>query len=148
MTSWSQAIVFFLLATLSPLAAVGGAPIAPGVNGYESRVKPFFKTHCVKCHGPTKSKGEITLHSLDGDLSAGRELERWEAILDVLTHSEMPPEDEPQPKEAERQQIAKWIESGLRDYAAHASQESPQPTARRLTNVAFHAAGVDSVSRW
>lgn len=108
-------------------------PISVGVDGFKAHIAPFFKTHCVKCHGPNKSKGKITLHSLDGDLSAGQELERWESILDVLTHGEMPPEDEPQPKEDERQAVAKWIESGLRDYVEHASKEAPKATARRLT---------------
>lgn len=112
-------------------------PAAKGLAGYEAVVAPFFEQHCVRCHGPEKSKGKITVHSLDGDLSAGQELERWEAILDVLSHGEMPPEDEPQPSKAEREAVAKWIESGMRDYVAHASNESPMPTTRRLTNVEY-----------
>ena len=111
--------------------------IQQGPDSYKSHIRPFFKAHCIRCHGPEKSKGKITLHSLDGDLSAGQELERWETILDVLSQGEMPPEDEPQPKEADRQKIAKWIESGLRNYVAHASKEAPEPTARRLTNVEY-----------
>ena len=58
------------------------AEIPGGLEGYKSRVLPFFKEHCLACHGPEKSKGKITLHSLDGDLASGGELERWERILE------------------------------------------------------------------
>lgn len=119
------------------VASVAAADIPSGEAGFKSHVNAFFKKHCVECHGPAKSKGKITLHSLDGDLSAGQELERWETILDVLSHGEMPPDDEPQPSDAEREAVAKWIESGLRDYVAKASRVSAEPKTRRLTNVEY-----------
>ncbi|MDB4761347.1 hypothetical protein OAG03_03235, partial [Akkermansiaceae bacterium] len=70
-----------LIAENKPDAAVpksAGKEIQQGKAGFESHIKPFFKANCVKCHGPDKSKGEITVHSLAGDLAAGQELERWE----------------------------------------------------------------------
>lgn len=111
--------------------------IAPGPAGYTARVAPFFDAHCVACHGPDKSKGKVTLHNLDGDLSAGQDLERWSLILDLLESGEMPPEDEPQPPAAERAAVADWIKQGLRDQLARASQEVAAPTARRLTNIEY-----------
>ena len=120
----------WLFGTTSSHMTAEAAPspaVAAGVEGYKTKVAPFFEKHCVRCHGPEKSKGKITVHSLDGDLSAGQEMDRWESILNVLSHGEMPPENEPQPKAAEREQIAKWIESGLRDYVTHASKEAPEP---------------------
>ena len=114
------------------------APIPKGLEGYKSHVAPFFKENCVRCHGPEKSKGKITVHSLDGDLSAGQELERWELIIDVLEHGEMPPEDEDQqPSEEERKAIIAWIEQGLRDYVTKASKVAKAPTVRRLTNFEY-----------
>ena len=126
-----------LVAAWIAVVPVNAADIPAGDAGFKSHVNAFFKKHCVECHGPTKSKGKITLHSLDGDLSAGQELQRWETILDVLSHGEMPPEDEPQPAAAERAAVAKWIESGLRDYVAKASQVNAEPKTRRLTNVEY-----------
>jgi hypothetical protein len=49
---------------------------------------------------------------------------------EILKSGEMPPEDEGQPPENERQAVASWIESGLRDYVAKASQEATARTAR------------------
>jgi len=137
MTSWSQAIVFFQLTLLCPLVAFGATPIAPGTDEYDARVRPFFKAYCIKCHGPDKSKGELTLHTLDGDLASGRGLERWEDVLDALESVEMPPEDEPQPDEAERKVVTDWINTGLGTYVEKASREAPATTARRLTNFEY-----------
>ena len=107
-------------------------------TAFKATVAPFFKTYCVKCHGPDKSKGEITVHSLDGDLSMGQELEKWESILEMLEFGEMPPIDEPQPTKPEEVEAVKhWIESGMRDYVEKASQETPEPKTRRLTNVEY-----------
>lgn len=118
--------------------AAPAAPIPKGIEGYKAHVAPFFEKNCVACHGPKKSKGKITVHSLDGDLSAGQELERWELIIDVLSHGEMPPEEEDQqPTDEERAAITAWIESGLRDYITKASKATTAPTVRRLTNFEY-----------
>lgn len=112
-------------------------PVAAGVDGFKAHVAPFFKTHCVKCHGPTKSKGDLTVHALNGDLSSGRDLETWELILDMLKFGEMPPIDERQPQKAEVEAVINWIESEMRAYITKARQATRDPKARRLTNIEF-----------
>jgi hypothetical protein len=125
------------------MALLLGAPIAlaedipSGPSGFKAKVSPFFKTHCIKCHGPETSKGEITLHTLDGDLSTGQELERWELILEMLESGEMPPEGEGQPSLADRQAVIEWIDADLRSYITKASQIAKAPTTRRLTNFEY-----------
>ena len=141
MTSWkskpvqtSIAVPLFLV--IVSLAAHPASAAEPAVD-FETTVQPFFKANCIRCHGPDKSKGEISLHTLDGDLSAGRDVERWELILKKLESGEMPPEYEPQPSESERTVIVEWIESRLRDYVVKASPAATA-TARRLTNFEYH----------
>ena len=126
-----------ICALLISISVTRAAEIPLGTAGFQLEVATFFKEHCISCHGPNKSKGKITLHTMDGDLSTGDQLEHWEQILDMLKVGEMPPEDEPQPEEAKRQAVVVWIESGLRDYVTHAKQETTAPTTRRLTNVEF-----------
>ena len=129
-----------LLASLctfqSPLDAEA---IPAGEPGHRSHVRVFFESYCIKCHGPDKSKGKITLHTLDGNLAtgAGGEMERWEKILDVLDFEEMPPEDEKQPTAAEREAVKAWIDQGMRDHVAKASDVESAPLARRLTNFEY-----------
>ncbi|NNC88668.1 MAG: DUF1592 domain-containing protein, partial [Akkermansiaceae bacterium] len=119
------------------MAAVAAAPVPEGLEGFQSRVKPFFAEYCIKCHGPEKSKGDITLHTLDGAMELEQELGRWETILDVLDFEEMPPEDEPQPSGEDRAAVMKWIDGALREYVKKASKAAPVPTARRLTNFEY-----------
>ncbi len=117
-------------------ASGAGAAISAGEPGHRSHVKPFFEAYCIKCHGPEKSKGKITLHTLDGDFAAG-ELDRWEKVLEVLKHGEMPPEDEKQPSDAARESVKAWIDRGMRDQLAKASDVKAAPLARRLTNFEY-----------
>jgi len=118
--------------------AASAADIPSGKTGFESQIKPFFKNYCIECHGPEKSKGKITLHSLDGDLTRGQDLERWELILDVLEHEDMPPEgEENRPSAENRAATIKWINSSLRDYVKKASKIPMAVTTRRLTNFEY-----------
>jgi len=123
---------------LSFVGTVSAAEIPSGKSGFESPIKPFFKTYCVGCHGPKKSKGKITLHNLDGDLAKGKVMERWELILDVLRAGEMPPEEEKsRPPKAEVVAVTQWIERELRKVVAEAKEGTVAPQARRLTNFEY-----------
>ena len=124
------------MATL-PLLLTFGFAEARVATSFKKDVVPFFEEYCIRCHGPEKSKGQISLHTLDGDLSAGRELERWEDILEMLESGEMPPEDEAQPNQTDRMAIADWINRGLHDYVKKASTVSVATTTRRLTNFEY-----------
>ena len=105
---------------------------------FDRVVAPFFKAHCVKCHGPEKQKGKVTLHNVDGGLAAGKSLERWELILEVLESGEMPPEEEAErPDAAKVGAVMKWIETGLRKAVAQGGETSVAPQARRLTNFEY-----------
>lgn len=127
----------FSAAILLMIASAASGEITAGVAGYKTLVAPYFEQYCNRCHGPEKSKGGITVHSLNGDLSLGQELDKWESILDMLEFGEMPPAKEPQPKAAETQAVIAWIESGMRGYVKKASQQAPEPKTRRLTNVEY-----------
>lgn len=130
-------LLMLALAWCVAVAPVSAAEIPEGAGGFQSTVLPFFKANCIRCHGPEKIKGEITLHTLDGELSTGNDVERWELILEMLESGEMPPEDEPQPSAVEREAIVTWIESGLRVYVTNGNRAVATPTARRLTNFEY-----------
>ena len=124
---------------VASLVACGSlfAETQPGPAGFRAAVAPLFEAHCVKCHGPEKKKGKITLHDLGGDLAAGHDLEKWESVLDMLMSGEMPPEDESQPSEAARTAAAKWIEEELRAAVAKEGEDDEASVARRLTNIEY-----------
>lgn len=129
------ALVCLLLMLIGPPSALADEK---SQSGFDSVVTPFFKARCVKCHGPDKSKGKVTLHDLGDGLSEGRDLERWELILDLLKAGEMPPEEEKErPPEAELIQVTQWIEAGLRKAVGQSQKAHRVPQARRLTNFEY-----------
>ena len=132
----------FLLSLLScalllVAATQANAQIPAGNSGFQQHVASFLKTHCLRCHGPDKSKGEVVLHQLAGAMADEDQLELWERVLEKLETGEMPPEDEPQPAEQQRQAVARWIESSLRARVSKEGQESTAPAVRRLTNIEY-----------
>jgi hypothetical protein len=141
----SIAVPLFVLASSLAAHPASAAEKSEATGGFKSKIAPFFQAHCTRCHGPEKSKGEITLHTLDGGWSTGRDLEKWELILEMLESGEMPPEGEPQPDGTERELIVDWIEAGLREAVRRAllpvdgkgTGRSAHPTTRRLTNFEY-----------
>ena len=129
--------IFFAGVATLPLLLVAGFAETKAESSFKKQVVPFFEEYCIRCHGPEKSKGQISLHTLDGDLFTGRDLERWEDVLEMLESGEMPPEEEEQPSETKRMLIADWINSGLHDYVKKASEVEVATTTRRLTNFEY-----------
>lgn len=59
--------------------------------------QPFLKAHCIHCHGPDESKGDLRLDQLDADLSQPSTFDRWREIVSRVQSGEMPPVKEPRP---------------------------------------------------
>ena len=45
-------------------------------DGVDRVVRAFFEEHCLRCHGPSKAKGELRLDQLDADLATPLEAVR------------------------------------------------------------------------
>ncbi|MEJ6580963.1 MAG: SUMF1/EgtB/PvdO family nonheme iron enzyme [Akkermansiaceae bacterium] len=75
-------------------------------------IAPFFQDYCTDCHGEKKQKGKLTLHDLPMDFGPDH-LETWRMIEEQIRFHDMPPEDERQPADPEREVVLKWIKQGL-----------------------------------
>lgn len=100
-----------------------GQPAA--LPGFPPDVGAIFLNHCVTCHGESKQKGGLAMHSLD-DLLAGADYgpvvvagdpDESELVIRLFLplgdEYHMPPEDKPQLTEAEIAAIIAWVESGI-----------------------------------
>jgi hypothetical protein len=114
-----------LLVTLSWLL------LATGAIGKESQ--SFFKTHCIKCHGPEKQKGKLRLDTLTWSPAASHNAETWQAIVDRISDGEMPPEEEPQPDARDKTAIV----DALKKRIAGASHEAKKVILRRLNRMQY-----------
>ena len=80
---------------------------------FTSVVVPFLSKYCIPCHGPTASKGGITLHDISRNLAIGKDMDRWNLVLKQLVLSEMPPSKEKQPLVSNVSKVIDWINTEL-----------------------------------
>ena len=82
-----------------------------GLSGAVLGAEPFeafLATHCIRCHGPEKSKGDLRLDQLSRDFKLGADSHHWAEAVEKVNSGEMPPKKEKQPTQAE---IAAFVAS-------------------------------------
>ena len=95
-----------------------------------ARVAPIIQKHCVGCHGPVKSKGDLRLDKLDPDLIKGKDGDHWREVLDRLNVGDMPPPGEPAMKKEDRELLTNWL---VQERRKAALAKNPPTHFRRLT---------------
>jgi hypothetical protein len=123
-----------------PAATSQSPPILTraSTNGFESIVKPFLAKNCFACHGNEKHKRELNFESFTSVTTLIEDRDRWDDVVLKLRHREMPPDDEPQPPEHQRQAVAGWL---ARELARIDRLTPPDPghvTARRLNRAEYN----------
>ncbi len=99
---------------------------------YFQEIASILGRHCSGCHGEEKQKAGLRVDRLNPSMALDHEVESWAAIRDVLNAHEMPPEDESQLSEPERQQLVDWIDASFEQVAERRRANSLSAT-RRLT---------------
>ena len=92
----------------------------------------FLEKHCTACHGTTKHKADLTLHQYRDDLSLLKNRKKWKRILDAVQAGDMPPDDEPQPSDAERRAFLESARAVFTTYDRTAKPDPGRVTLRRL----------------
>ena len=120
----------------APRAAAPAAPVLltpASVRGFETVVKPFVAEHCYSCHG---NKGEpkngLNIQSFQTVESLIEQRNHWEDVAGMLRRSEMPPIEEEQPDETQRQAVAVWLDRELARIDRVTPPDPGRVTARRL----------------
>src|SRR4051812_3888256 len=80
----------FTKETKEAAPATGAMPEA-NLASFAESAGPILKKNCLACHGPEKSKGKLRIDQLNPDLLTGPDVERWRAVFNALSKSEMPP---------------------------------------------------------
>ena len=131
--------MLLLLAMLCASAALRAAevpPVVPDRADMNGVAGPFFKEHCLRCHGPARAKGHLRLDQLDADLSRPSTFERWREILARVQSGEMPPKKEPRPKPEQLADLVKLLSARL-DEAAAKQRSEGRVVLRRLNRVEY-----------
>jgi hypothetical protein len=126
------ALIFCSIRLLQPIQAAD-EPSYEGKsfkNAFEGVVKPFLMQHCERCHDADKLTSGIRVDQLNAGVE-DRHIRLWQEIGKQIVDKAMPPEDEPQPTEAQRQAVITWIQQALKT-----ARSRPLPNhgvTRRLT---------------
>lgn len=101
------------------LVTVGFARAAPKPDGLESRVRGLLKAHCLKCHGETRPKGELSLGTRRGLLKGGETGQvvvpgkpEKSLLFEYVRDGEMPPGKDKRLGKADVETIRAWIAQG------------------------------------
>lgn len=137
---WAALLLIFCAAMVAvdPLAKSSAGPDAPrrqqgeeSAVSFEKFAEPFLKQNCLRCHDGDTSMGGVRMDRLDATFD-DRHIEIWEAVRERIDAGTMPPKNaKPQPTEAERERMTKWIDEGLA--AARTRRVTRNGLIRRLT---------------
>lgn len=112
------------------------------VDHFQKSIAPVLRKSCLACHGPERSEGRLRVDRLNPDLLAGADVERWREIYNVLSHSEMPPEDEPDYAlaDADRGNIVDWLSGELNKASIVRRNSRGHSSFRRMTKYEYNYA--------
>jgi len=93
--------------------------LLPGVAGaqsFDADVQPLLTRYCVKCHGGGEEPaGGIDFTAIGTDAAAEAQHELWELAAERIQNRQMPPRDETQPTDRERERFFAWYQQRLVD---------------------------------
>ena len=104
---------------------------------YRDQVRPFLESHCIRCHGAKKQKGDLRLDNLSADFNVRSAAGKWIEVMDNLNLGEMPPEGEQQPDAEKLRQVAGWIASELRAAQRRSAGGGGRILLRRLNRMEY-----------
>ncbi|MCA9116811.1 MAG: DUF1592 domain-containing protein [Planctomycetaceae bacterium] len=107
------------------VAAIGEQPLAP--------LQLFLKQHCGGCHSGGAAEGGFELSQAGPDLTDAETLRRWVRVHDRVRAGEMPPANEPRPREAAVSGFLASLSSTL----TTADRQQREVVLRRLNRVEY-----------
>jgi mono/diheme cytochrome c family protein len=111
---------------------------APTPAGFETIVKPFLAQNCFTCHGKKKQENDLNLQAFDSSASLVEHRDKWDEVVGKLRRGEMPPLEEEQPPEDQRQAVAAWLARELDRIDAATPPDPGRVTARRLNRTEYN----------
>ncbi len=120
-----------VLALVCCLFAV--VPVAGQDKPFDQAVAPFFKAHCVSCHGPTKQKGDFRIDRLSKDVGV-KDTPLWAEVMERISSGEMPPDDvKNRPTAQQGARIVEWLSGKIKEGEAARMAKRSRVTFNRLS---------------
>jgi hypothetical protein len=102
-----------LLAAFLLSSFAQAAESANSVDDFSTRVQPILKTYCYNCHGREQIEGKVNLTEYSSWKALEKSPQLIEKLIEALDRNQMPPEDEKQPSETQRQSLLIQLNKSL-----------------------------------
>jgi mono/diheme cytochrome c family protein len=123
--------------TAQPAASSATKPAAvkPGAGDAHAderlaTVTAFLNKHCVSCHGPTKKKADLVLHTLGDQPALVKGRKTVQHSVKMVKAREMPPENKPQPTVEEVEAFTEALNGIYADADKNAKPDPGRVTVR------------------
>ena len=127
--SWGNALLLRPGGSATPLQPE--AP--PAVTRLpRAHLEPFLTKYCIDCHGPRKQKGQVRFDEANWTITNNDTAQRWQDVLDQLNGGDMPPDDEPQPPNAELSALLDTLTGSLLTARKRLTDHRGEIAMRRL----------------
>jgi len=93
----------------------------------------FLESHCIRCHGPEKEKGDLRIDQLSRDFKLGADTHHWAEMMEQVNSGEMPPKKEKQPSQAEIAAFVTSLDSRIKEGRAARMAARPAVAHYRLS---------------
>ena len=93
----------------------------------------FLETHCIQCHGSEKEKGDLRIDQLSRNFQLGEDSHLWAEVIERINSGEMPPEEKPEPSQAEIAAFIAELDSSLQNGKAARMAARPAVALYRLS---------------
>ena len=104
-----------------------------GTVSAEEPFEAFLQTHCLRCHGPEKEKGDLRIDQLSRDFKLGADAHLWAEVIEQVNSGEMPPEKEKQPTQVEIESLVTSLDARIKEGRAARMAARPAVTHYRLS---------------
>jgi len=127
---------------LTPAIATVNTPVVNKFSNskhsldFTNKVVPYFKNHCIKCHGPDDEEGSLRVDKIIPNLDDEYTLSHLQNIIDEITVENMPPEEEPLPDSQDTIEIINILTNIEKEVKEKHTAGGGRPI-RRLTRTEF-----------
>ncbi len=125
-----EKLKMIVVALLISVAVPGALSAAPD---FSADVLPYFKTHCLRCHGSKKQESDFRIDNLSRNV--GREnTPQWAEVMERISSGEMPPKElKNLPTAQESAAVVEWLAARIQEGEAARMSQRGRVSYNRLT---------------
>ena len=106
-------------------------------RAFPASVQSVVQKHCSKCHNEKLSEAEVDLSQWSRWELVSKQTRTLQRVLEQFQTQQMPPPEEPQPTDQDRQKLMHWIQSWLTLQAEKYAGDPGPVILRRLNNAEY-----------